>query len=82
SAGEGQGNIIATTTITNGDSLTSSAKIQALNALLNPNDGSVTAVLEVPSPLPTLLGGQSVNVRYRLSVANPAPSSQVAMQVR
>lgn len=77
-ASEGQTGIIVATEITNGDSVTSDLMLTNLGVQFSPNDGSVSAVLETPTTLPTLPGGQSVNIRYRLTVADPAASNSIS----
>ncbi len=80
-ASEGQTGIIVATEITNGDSVTSDLMLTNLGIQFSPNDGSVSAVLETPTTLPTLPGGQSVNVRYRLTVADPAASNSISARL-
>ncbi len=69
---EGQSGISVTATLVNGNSNTSAADITALQLSFDQGAGDITAVLQNPVPLPTVPGGDSVQVQFSLSIADPA----------
>lgn len=80
-ASQGQGSILASTLITNGDGSTSSARVTGLQTLFSVGGDTVTATLVTPTVLPILPGGESLPVQFTLNVSDSAAAGPVNLRI-
>ncbi len=80
-ASQGQGGILASTLVTNGDDSTSSARVTGLQALFSVGGDTVTGALVNPTVLPVVPGGESVPVQFSLNVSDSAAPGPVDVRI-